>query len=267
MLMPRLLVAVLFLTLASPIAAQPYVVTHVRGDVQREGQPLGAGDQIQATDQLRFGDRNALAVIASPSGQAVLRAQASGGSRAGEAALLYVRDLVMPLRDRTHASTRALGPATSFDSFDKLRQGLGDDRWLLLSDQRLPLDFPEADTGQYALRYSGPDGVEERRLTYEDGDLVLSRTALGPACTDPAAVRPPYAWIVFLPDGRPEMQVTAYLRFACPENDRVRHEVGALTEATGESGPGRLLTIEAFLDEAYGATFRPALNAWLAAAE
>ena len=244
--------------------AEEYVVTYVRGAVERSGRRLRTGDRLGAADRVRFTAAADLVVVASPAGQFVL--QAAGprrGNPRASAAALYVRDLLAPALDRATLSTR--GPNRPFSTADALRRGLGDGRWVVIGPQNLPVPFAER-ADRFEVRYVGtsesPPQVARRLLPVVDSRLTLSHEALGPACSDPSAGEPVLAWLVHLTEAGAEAVVTAPLWFVCPDEFEVRGALQILAEVMGTAAAGRLAGAETFVTAAFGPTYLPALRAW-----
>ncbi len=249
---------------AGPAVAQSYVVTYVRGAVERSGRPLQAGDRLRAEDRVRFATATDLVVVASPAGQAVLSAARTGRRNArARAVALYVRDLLAPALDRAPLNTRGgrhLGP--SFATAGALRRGLGTDRWTVIGPQALLVSFAGT-ADRFEVRYADAGGgsheVVRRPLPFTDGVLTVSREALGSACSDPAARAPTSGWLVHLPISGPEAVVTAPLLFVCPDEPEIRAGLQLMAEATGTSIADGA---ETFVTAAYGPTSSTALRAW-----
>lgn len=261
----RTLATLALLLTAAAASGQTLLVTHVRGDVRLGDRPVRVQDRLEPDDQLQFADARALVAVASPRGQAVLQARTPAQRRRMQAGLLFVRDLVAPLRDRAHASTRSLGgPSASFGTLEDTRQTMADGPWLVLGPQAISLPFLRPNDVA-VLRHTSPDGVSERPLPLALGQLQIDRDVLGPACTDPAEGEPPLAWVVVVPAEGPEQQLTGYLQFACPDPAGIRASLEALWSATGAPPGRRLPEAVEFLTGTYGPTYQPALEAWLAA--
>ena len=208
-----------------------------------------------------------LVVVASPSGQAVLRAVGPAHRHArAQAAALYVRDLLVPALDRATLNPRGpRRPGPSFATAGALHRRLGSGRWVVIGPQALSVPFAGT-ADRFEVRYvgtgGGSAGVARRPLPFVDGRLTLSRGALGPACSDPAARGPALGWLVHLPASGPEAVVTAPLWFVCPDEPEVRAGLRLVAEATGTAGTDTPGSAETFVMAAYGPTYSPALRAW-----
>lgn len=154
--------------------AQTYTVVHVKGAIMNNStsKSLKPGDKIDASNEIKFGAKDAMAlVISSEKGRMILKPN-TGSSNTDSELLAVVKNTLLPTTGRL--STRAGGIVNLMD----LQKQLGEGGFVCLEERAVKFDCEKVTgtcNGIFFVTFKYNGEAVNKKLEYANGSLILNR--------------------------------------------------------------------------------------------
>ncbi|WP_020527178.1 hypothetical protein [Flexithrix dorotheae] len=170
---------ILLLTTLISFGQDLYVV-HVKGDiaVKNTNNPVKVGDMLSSSDELKFLDPAARAVVLDETGKRMV----VGGEKVEKTAdgefISFVKDVILPLEGNIQLSTRGGDPMNILD----FKNFFGSDKYVIIGDELVigpnKEKFVLENGWTFIFRYETEDRPVNKIVAQKDDYLVLDKNRL-----------------------------------------------------------------------------------------
>lgn len=266
--MKKLAFTLSFFFLALFVGAQTYTVVHVKGAIMNNttNSSLKPGTKINASDEIKFGAKDAMAlVISSEKGRMILKPN-TGNENPDSELLAVVKNTLLPSTSRL--STRSGGIVNMMD----LQKQLGEGGFVCLEERKVKFDCEKVMgtcNGIFFVSFKYKGENVNKKLEYNEGALIINRDKF--LSVDDKAIEASECSdfkLMFLnKDENTKVEITMFSP-VFPDMEALEEELSIMSQAySGESDEKKKEEYIQFMRSIYGDVDAKEFNKWLEESE